>query len=68
VVEGSYKSFAAKYLANITTTQVSNGLDLFYSNYDNANIGAEKAFLIVLKTIQNDPDNEVNNLINTLKK
>ena len=53
--EDFYKSFADKNLANITTTQVSNGLDLFYANYDNVNITAEKAFLIVLKTIHNDP-------------
>ena len=68
MVEGSYKSFMDNYLANITSTQVSNGLDLFYANYDNVNITAEKAFLIVLKTIHNDPEAEVRELIKTWRK
>ena len=67
-VEGAYKSFADKYLADITTTQISNGLDLFYANDDNVNIGAEKAFLIVLKTIHNDPEAEVRELIKTWRQ
>ena len=67
-VEGAYKSFADKYLADITTTQISNGLDLFYANDDNVNITAEKAFLIVLKTIHNDPDAEVRELIKNWRK
>jgi len=67
-VEGAYKSFADKYLADITTTQVSNGLDLFYANDDNVNITAEKAFLIVLKTLHNDPAAEVRELIKNWQK
>ena len=65
LTEGSYKSFADKYLSGITTSQVSNGLDLFYANDDNVNITAEKAFLVVLKTIHNDPVDEVRELIKT---
>jgi hypothetical protein len=65
LVKGSYKSFANTYIASITTTQVSNGLDLFYANYDNVNITVEKAFLIVLKTLHNDPVDEVRELIKT---
>ena len=65
LVNGSYKSFANTYIAKITTTQVSNGLDLFYANYDNVNITVEKAFLIVLKTLHNDPEAEVRELIKT---
>ena len=65
LVKDSYKSFANTYIAKITTTQVSNGLDLFYANYDNVNITVEKAFLIVLKTLHNDPESEVRELIKT---
>ena len=65
LTEGSYKSFADKYLSGITTSQVSNGLDLFYANDGNLNITAEKAFLVVLKTIHNDPVDEVRELIKT---
>jgi hypothetical protein len=65
VTEGSYKSFADKYLADMTTSQVSNGLDLFYANGENVNITAGKAFLIVLKTLHNDPVDEVRELIKT---
>ena len=65
LVKCSYKSFANTYIAKITTTQVSNGLDLFYANYDNVNITVEKAFLIVLKTLHNDPEAEVRELIKT---
>ena len=68
LVKDSYKSFANTYIAKITTTQVSNGLDLFYANYDNVNISAEKAFLIVLKTIHNDPEAEVRELIKTWRQ
>jgi hypothetical protein len=68
VVEGSYKSFMDKYFTNITSAQVSNGLDLFYSNYENLNIGTEKAFLIVLKTIHNDPEDEIKDLIKAWRK
>jgi len=68
LVKDSYKSFANTYIAKITTTQVSNGLDLFYANYDNINITVEKAFLIVLKTLHNDPEAEVRELIKNWRK
>ncbi len=68
LVEGSYKSYLDKYLTNVTITQISNGLDAFYSNSENVNIGAEKAFWIVLKTLHDDPADEIKNLIKTWKK
>jgi len=52
----------------VTTAQVFNGLDAFYSNYENLNIGTEKAFWIVLKIIHDDPEDEIKNLIKTWKK
>jgi len=68
VVDGSYKSYMDKYFTKVTTTQISNGLDVFYSNFENQNIGAEKAFWIVLKTLHDDPENEIRDLIKTWKK
>ena len=65
VVVGSYKSDMDKYFTKVTTTQIANGLDVFYSNYENQNIGTEKAFWIVLKTIHDDPEDEIKNLIKT---
>jgi len=67
LVDGSYKSYLDKYFTNVTTTQISDGLDAFYSNYENVNIGTEKAFWIVLKTIHDDPEDEIKNLIKTWK-
>ena len=67
LVDGSYKSYVDKYFTNVTTTQISDGLDVFYSNYENVNIGTEKAFWIVLKTIHGDPEDEIKNLIKTWK-
>jgi hypothetical protein len=68
VVGGSYKSYMDKYFTKVTTTQISDGLDVFYSNSENLNIGAEKAFWIVLKTLHDDPEDEIKNLIKTWKK
>jgi len=67
LVDGSYKSYLDKYFTNVTTTQISDGLDAFYSNYENVNIGTEKAFWIVLKTIHDDPEDEIKNLIKAWK-
>jgi hypothetical protein len=66
-VDGTYKSNLDKYFTNVTTTQISDGLDAFYSNYENVNIGTEKAFWIVLKTVHGDPEDEIKNLIKTWK-
>jgi hypothetical protein len=68
LVDGSYKSYLNNYFTHVTTTQIFNGLDLFYSNSENLNIGTEKAFWIVLKTIHGDPENEINDLIKTWRK
>jgi hypothetical protein len=68
LVDGSYKSYLDKYFTNVTTPQISDGLDVFYSNYENVNIGTEKAFWIVLRTIHKDPENEIKELIKTWRK
>jgi hypothetical protein len=68
VVDGSYKATMAKYFTNITDSQLSSGLDVFYSNYENRNISTDKAFWIVLKTIHNDPEKEISELIKTWRK
>lgn len=68
LVEGSSQSYLNKYLTNVSTTQISNGLDVFYSNYENVNIKTENAFWIVLKTIHGDPGDEISYLIKTWKK
>jgi hypothetical protein len=67
-VDGAYNSYLDKYFTNVTTAKISDGLDAFYSNYENQNIGAEKAFWIVLKTLHDDPDDEIKNLIKTWRK
>ena len=68
MVDGSYKATKEKYLSNITDSQLSNGLDAFYSNYENQNISTDKAVWIVLKTIHNDPEKEINELIKSWRK
>ena len=68
VVDGSYKATMENYFTNITDSQLSSGLDVFYSNYENRNISTDKAFWIVLKTIHNDPEKEISELIKTWKK
>ncbi len=68
VVDGSYKATMEKYFTNITDSQLSNGLDVFYSNYENQNISIDKAFWIVLKKIHNDPEKEISELIKTWRK
>ncbi len=68
VVDGSYKGTMEKYFSNITDSQLSNGLDAFYSNYENRNISTDKAFWIVLKKIHKDPDKEISELIKTWRK
>ena len=68
VVDGSYKATMEKYFTRITNSQLSNGLDAFYSNYENQNISTDKAFWIVLKTIHNDPEKEISELIKTWRK
>ena len=68
VMDGCYKATMEKYFTNITGSQLSNGMDVFYSNYENRNISTDKAFWIVLKTIHNDPEKEISELIKTWRK
>jgi len=68
VVDGSYKSYLDKYFTKITATQVSNSLDVFYSNSENLNIRTENAFWILLKTLHDDPENEIKDLIKTWRQ
>jgi hypothetical protein len=67
-VQGSYRSYLDKYLANVSTSQISNGLDVFYANSENVNIKTQNAFWIVLKTIHGDPEDEIKELIKTWMK
>jgi hypothetical protein len=68
VVDACYNATKEKYFINITNSQLSNGLDVFYSNYNNQNISTDKAVWIVLKTIHNDPEKEINELIKSWRK
>jgi hypothetical protein len=67
-VEGAYQSYMGKYFSNVTTTQISDGLDAFYSNYENVNIKTDKACWLVLKILHDDPEDEIRDLIKTWKK
>ena len=67
-VESAYQSYMGKYYANVTTTQISDGLDAFYSNYENVNIKTDNAFWLVLKILHDDPEDEIRDLIKTWKK
>jgi len=67
-VDACYRATKEKYFINITNSQLSDGLDVFYSNYNNQNISTDKAVWILLKTIHNDPENEINELIKSWRK
>jgi len=67
-VVNAYQSYMGQYYANVTTAQISNGLDAFYSNYENVNIKTDKAFWLVLKILHDDPEDEIRDLIKTWKK
>jgi hypothetical protein len=68
LVDACYRATKEKYFINITNSQLSDGLDVFYSNYNNQNISTDKAVWILLKTIHNDPENEINELIKSWRK
>lgn len=55
---GSFDRFTEKYMTKVTSGQVVDGLDSFYSDYRNRSIHIETGAWIVLQTIAGEPPSE----------
>ncbi len=67
-VTRSYNSFKSNYLANVSTSQLADGLNQFYSDLKNRKIKVYDAVWIVLNIISGRPDNEVKEMIENYRK
>jgi hypothetical protein len=67
-VAASSVDFRRKYLNHVTNDQISDGLDTFYADYRNRRIMVNNAILPVLMGIAGTPEEQVNKLIENLRK
>ncbi|MBP64067.1 MAG: hypothetical protein CMJ62_21310 [Planctomycetaceae bacterium] len=55
-VQSNFIVAADKYMQNVSTEQIRDGLDEFYADYRNRGIHARDAVFIVLRQIAGDPN------------
>jgi len=67
VVE-SYTFYFENYSKNVTNTQLADGLDVFFSDYRNRSILIKDAVWIVLNTIAGTSQENIDILIENLRK
>lgn len=67
-VTSSFSDYRAKYLANVTNIQLSDGLDSFYSDSRNRRIVVNDAVWLVLNEISGAPEAVLQPLIDASRK
>jgi hypothetical protein len=65
---GSYNELIAKYLKDISNVQLVDGLDDFYKDYRNRAIIVSKGVWVVLRSIAGTPKDELEKLIENLRR
>jgi hypothetical protein len=64
----SYDEYVSHYLTNVTSGQLTDGLDEFYKDYRNRSITVPKAVWPVLKSIAGDRKDQIEELTVNLRK
>jgi hypothetical protein len=59
----SYDGLVTRFMSHVTNLQVSDGLDMFYSDYRNRTIRIHSAVWVVLNMIAGKPEKEIQDLI-----
>ena len=54
----SFQKYSEKYMVNVTSGQLVDGVDAFYSDYKNRSIRIQDAAWIILKGIAGEPPTE----------
>ena len=67
-VMASYNGLETKYLTNVTSLQLSDGLTEFYKDYQNRSILVSDAVWPVVKEIAGDQQGEIDSLVRNLRK
>lgn len=63
----SFNSYTSKYLRNVTSSQLADGLDVFYSNFRNRGLNIQNAVWLVLNEISGKPHTEMEKLIEAFR-
>jgi hypothetical protein len=64
----SFNNMTAKYMANVTTRQLADGLDAFYSEFRNRKILINNAVWLVANQIAGTPKATVDQMIETFRR
>lgn len=67
-VADSYGNYGAKYLKNVTNSQMADGLDAFFSDYRNRRIETSNAVWLVLNEISGKSDAEMQQMVESWRK
>jgi hypothetical protein len=67
-VKGSYEFYRNKYTKDITNTQLSDGLDVFYKDYRNRKIRIHDGVWITLNAIAGTPQAELDKMVEGFRK
>jgi hypothetical protein len=64
----SYSKFSGKFFANVTSSQIADGLDVFYKDYRNRSIRVYDAIWVVANNIAGTPQEKIDKLTENLRK
>lgn len=64
----SYGEYSTNFFKNVTNQQLADGLDSFYKDYRNRSILIHDAVWVVVRTIAGTPQQEIDKLIENLRK
>jgi len=67
-VTTSFSDFDKKYLQDVTSSQLVDGLDTFYKDHRNRRITISKGVWLVLNSIAGRPQSELDKMIETFRK
>ena len=68
LVQASFTYYSSRYIQNLTSGQVVDGLDVFYADFKNRNILTQNAMWIVANQISGMPAAEVEKLIESWRR
>jgi hypothetical protein len=67
-IQASMRVMAKKYMMNVETGQLSDGITAFYGDYRNRSILVSDAVWIALRSIAGDPQAEIDQTVVNLRK
>jgi hypothetical protein len=64
----SYSDYSEKFFASVTSSQIADGLDVFYKDYRNRSIKVHDAIWVVVNSIAGTPQDKIDKLTENLRK